>query len=143
MSCSSKTIHYLYNLDYDHSSINSSLVRWYNKLLDKAVSELDVTDVSKMIRQDILKEVAVDKAICLFMDNPYAGEMQDGDLLSLLLSVAPNSLVTTNNYEHMLVFTTLIESDYLHFEWQNIECRDKFAENIKYLKRLCCYNHNR
>jgi len=39
-----------------------------------------------MIRQNILRGLAIDRAIELFLNEPFDGEMQDGDLLALLVS---------------------------------------------------------
>ncbi|NEY83225.1 hypothetical protein G4D64_17615, partial [Bacillus sp. 3H-10] len=65
-----KTLKELYNLSYDESNFGSGLIKWYNFLLDKKIGELTVTDISKMIRQDILKNLALEKSIDLFILNP-------------------------------------------------------------------------
>ena len=62
-----KTLKEIYDLAYDSSVFRSSLIEWYDQLIDKAYTELDVIDVSKMIRQDILKDIAIKKAIELFL----------------------------------------------------------------------------
>ncbi|QPN37407.1 hypothetical protein I5080_19245 [Salmonella enterica] len=48
-----QTIKNTYNLSYGDLKVNSGLIKWYNRLLDKTADELDEIDVSKMIRQDI------------------------------------------------------------------------------------------
>ncbi len=46
-----------YRLDYDRSGFTSGLINWYNVLVDKTTNELNVIDVTKMLRQDILDSV--------------------------------------------------------------------------------------
>ena len=82
-----KSMKEIYNLSYDTSNFNSGLVNWYNQMIDKTDEELDSTDVSKMIRQNILKEVAVKKIIELSVKGPYDGEFSDGGLLKIIVSL--------------------------------------------------------
>jgi transcriptional accessory protein Tex/SPT6 len=70
-----KTLKDIYYLDYDKSNFNSGLNKWYNNLIDKTVNELVVVDVSKMVRKNILKDLAIEKAIDLFINDPFAVEM--------------------------------------------------------------------
>ncbi|MBE7720105.1 MAG: hypothetical protein E7243_11380 [Lacrimispora celerecrescens] len=125
-----KTIRVIYKLDYDKSNLNSGLVNWYNHLLDKKVDELDVVDVSKMIRQDILKEVAIDRAIDLFLSNPFDGEMQDGDLLTLLISINSNLIKNRKKCEDLSNAITELESSYLNFDWPDNQSKVLFKENL-------------
>lgn len=125
-----KTIRVIYKLDYDKSILNSGLVNWHNRLLDKKVDELDVVDVSKMIRQDILKVVAIDKAIDLFLSNPFDGEMQDGDLLALLISIKSNLIKNRKRYEDLSNAITELESSYLNFDWPDNQSKALFKENL-------------
>jgi len=94
----------MYHLSYDSSGFESGLVNWYNRLIDKTITELNVKDVSKMIRQDILREVAVKKAIDLFLNDPYDGEYEDGDLLNLLVSLELNEIheIAIEKLKHQL-----------------------------------------
>jgi len=81
-----ETIKEKFNLDYENNEIKSGLIKWYNNLLNKSPCELNAVDVSKMIRQDILKDFALDILIDLIITNPFDGEMYDGDLLNLIIS---------------------------------------------------------
>ena len=85
-----KPLKEIYDLTYDSSGFNSGLINWYNKLIDKTYDQLTVTDVSRMIRQDVLKTVAIKRAIELFLNNPYEGEYSDGELLNVLTSLNTN-----------------------------------------------------
>lgn len=129
-----KSIRIIYKLDYDKSNLNSGLVNWYNRLLDKKVDELDAVDVSKMIRQDILKEVAIDRAIDLFLSNPFDGEMQDGDLLALLI-VNSNLIKNGKKRKDLINAITELESSYLNFDWADNQSKVLFKKNLNTFKQ--------
>ena len=79
------TLKELYGLSYDTSGFDSGLTNWYNSLIDRSYDKITISDVGIMIRQDVLKEVAIKKAVELFIDNPYCGEYIDGELIELLV----------------------------------------------------------
>jgi len=118
-----------YNLPYDTSGFNSGLIHWYNQLIDKSYDELDVADVCKMIRQDILKDIAIQKAIVLFMNDPYAGEYDDGGLLGVLntLDIKQLSLPIQKALGELL---KELRQDYINFEWQNEKTEINYVKNI-------------
>jgi len=119
-----------YNLPYDTSGLNSGLIRWYNQLIEKSYDELDVADVCKMIRQDILKDVAIQKAIDLFFNDPYAGEYDDGGLLGVLntLDIKQLSLPVQKALGELL---KELRQDFYNFEWQNEKTEINYAKNIE------------
>ncbi len=114
---SSNSLRTLYNLEYSTSPLQSSLIVWYNKLIDKTVDELDATDVSKMFRQKILLEIAMDKALDLFIENPFAGEMLDGDLIGLIVSFDRNIFRSYKKIDFLLQKIRELESGQLAFDW--------------------------
>lgn len=129
----------LYGLDYDKSNYKSSLIDWYNRLIDKSVDELSVADVSRMIRQNILREVAIDRAIELFLIDPFDGEMQDGDLLALLVSCGVE--VVKNKKTEPLITTILkLSNEISDFDWADESSRMLYEENIFSLKNILLQN---
>lgn len=62
-----------------------SLVKWHNEIIEKHLSDLTDADVARMLRQDVLLEVAVPKAFSILKKNPFAGELYTGELLASLL----------------------------------------------------------
>jgi len=118
-----------YNLLPDSSGFNSGLINWYNKLIDKTYEGLSIEDIAKMLRQDILKEVATEKAIDLFFDDPYDGEFEDGELLNLLVSLDFNGIdkPIIQKFKHQL---ENLKSTYIDFEWEEEELREKYEKNI-------------
>jgi hypothetical protein len=58
---------------------------WFHSLLNKRTGDLNVNDICKMIRQDILlEEIALDKAIEFLRRDPLAGNMFDGEILEMI-----------------------------------------------------------
>lgn len=127
-----KTLKELYNLSYDKSGFNSSLINWYNQLIDKFYNQLDVIDVCKMIRQDILKEVAIKRMIDLFLEDPYAGEFSDGGLLNMIieLKIKKNEFPRLDELKAML---NKLKIAYDKFDWIDQESKQLFVENLKLL----------
>ena len=125
----------LYGLDYDKSNYKSNLIDWYNRLIDKSVDELSVPDVSRMIRQDILREVAIDRAIELFLLQPFDGEMQDGDLLALLVSCG-TEVVNSKRTELLITMISKLENEISDFDWANRDSKLLFEKNITALKNI-------
>lgn len=74
-----KQIKDLYGLQYDNRSYPLSV--WYNQLIDKTIDQISLRDVFSMISNDILPEVAIDKAIEFFVSDPFAGENYPGQIL--------------------------------------------------------------
>jgi len=117
-----------YSLSYDSSGFNSGLVKWYNHLIDKTYETLDIEDVAKMLRQDILYEVAVEKSVDLFLEDPYDGEYEDGDLLNLLISLELNK-INKSIIQRFKAILKSLQSEYVEFEWEE-ELKEGYRKNI-------------
>ena len=124
----------LYGLEYDNSSFDSSLICWYNDLIDKSYEQLNVTDISKMIRQNILKQIAVDKAIDLFIDDPFCGEFFDGDLLGVITKDEIFSELSQKSIDRLRGFLKLMEVECYNFEWPDNETKIQYLSNLGILK---------
>jgi len=125
----------LYGLDYDKSNYKSTLIDWYNRLIDKSVDELSVADVSRMIRQNILRDVAIDRAIELFLLEPFDGEMQDGDLLALLVSCG-TEVLKNKRTELLITMISNLENEISDFDWANEDSKSLFERNVIALKNI-------
>lgn len=96
-----ETLKQIYHLQYDSFAFKSGLINWYNSLLDKTPDELDENDIAKMLRQNILPALAVQKAIEMIEINLMVGYLYNGELL--------------------LVLSNLIGSDYFSFAFAAIK----------------------
>lgn len=73
-----------FNLDEIPIDIRCSMHEWYNEMIQKTYYQLSVFDVTRMIIQKELLDVAVDRAIDYLSENPFEGQRYDGELLELL-----------------------------------------------------------
>ncbi|TYO68720.1 hypothetical protein DQ398_003901 [Rossellomorea marisflavi] len=77
----------IYQLAQEQPQADYALDEWYNTFLNKDRTELDITDLCRMIQQNIFIEVAIDKAVEVLKHNPLAGDVYDGQLVEALFSV--------------------------------------------------------
>ncbi|MFT8349085.1 contact-dependent growth inhibition system immunity protein [Clostridium saccharoperbutylacetonicum] len=135
MYSSNETISKILNVKSEEIDIKCELDKWYVMLLNKTIEEINISDISRMLRQDILIEVAVNKSIEILNINLLAGEMYDGQLLELLYSVDLNKYKEDVNKIRDIVIK--IKNNIDSFEWI---CADDFKEYLgildKYLKKI-------
>ncbi len=77
----------IYQLPQGAAQEDYALDEWYNTLINKDITEIDIIDVCRMIKQNIFIEIAIDKAIGFLKLNPLEGDVYDGHLLEVLYSV--------------------------------------------------------
>ncbi|MCT6942580.1 MAG: contact-dependent growth inhibition system immunity protein [Metasolibacillus sp.] len=77
----------IYQLPQGEVQEDYALDEWYNTLINKDITELDISDLCRMIKQSIFIELAIDKAIGFLKLNPLEGDVYDGQLLEVLFSV--------------------------------------------------------
>lgn len=128
-----ETLKNKFGLEYDQSGYDTSLINWYNRLVDKTVEELNLADVSKMIRQNILKSIAIDRAIDLFIVDPFDGETRDGQLLSLLVSQSED-VTKSKRIQELNEIVLTLEEKIQQFDWDSEEDRSLFEKNLEKLK---------
>ncbi|MBY0595210.1 contact-dependent growth inhibition system immunity protein [Bacillus bingmayongensis] len=68
----------------DDFGVNCKYDKKYKEILNKTVDDLTVSDIYFLIRQDILKDLAIKRAIYFIKENPLAGEMYPSQLLEIL-----------------------------------------------------------
>ena len=78
----SKTLREIYEYDLiEDDGIDYTVDEWFNTIMEKTKDQLDVTDVSRMLRQRICSRVAIKRAIEMLNDDPFIGEMFEGQLM--------------------------------------------------------------
>lgn len=73
-----------FKLEHDYSC-DSSLGRWFNRLIEKEIKDINIEDVCRMLRQDFLVEVATPVGIQYLYDDPFCGELYEGELLKCFI----------------------------------------------------------
>lgn len=104
------------------------LQKWYNRLLDKRISELEVSDILRMIRQNEFMDIAISKAVSFLKENPFVGDMYEGELLEKLSNVNTDSLTDYIDEIKSILSNALIKNQ--DYEWLDDEERKEFAEII-------------
>jgi len=125
----------MYGLIYDNSGYDSGLVRWYNDLIDKSYGQLDATDVSKMMHQNILMQVATERAIDLFINDPFCGEFYDGELLDVIISQEVIVKLRQEVLDGLRLFLKSFKAECFS-EWSDEETRRQYLGNLDILKTI-------
>lgn len=110
------------------------LQKWYNQLIDKKYYEIDLKDVLKMIRQNEFIDLAVLKAICYLKENPFIGELYEGELIECLLKV-DRSKIKPYIAELNNILSVALELN-KNYEWLIEEERLEFEETINLIKNM-------
>lgn len=105
------------------------LQKWYNQLLDKTVSEIDICDVSRMIRQKKFIDLAILKAINFLQKNLFVGEMYEGEILEKLSELeSPVLAVYSDDLRDILSHSLEKSKDH---EWLCKEEKEEFEKIVK------------
>lgn len=128
-----KTIKSQFHLEYETAEELFPLQEWYNELLDKEVSELTVFDVLRMLRQNVLPEVALLCAVKGVLENIYVGDAYDGQVLEALTRLEDELL---KPYAQVLQ-DLLEEAEALNevHDWSYEGEREEFEEVVKQLSQ--------
>lgn len=105
------------------------LQKWYNQLIDKTISQIDVSDVLRMFRQKEFIDIAIIKAVEYLKEDPFIGDMYDGELLEKLSSINRDILMKYTNEIKDILSNALEKND--DYEWLDATERIEFAEKIK------------
>ena len=63
------------------------LQKWYNEVIQKNEDEITISDVLRMIRQNLFIEIATKKTVEFLISDPFAHEEYEGQLLEHLARV--------------------------------------------------------
>lgn len=122
----------IFNLKPDISGLDTGLINWYNSVINKTYNQLDATDVSKMYRQNLLPDLAIERAVELVLLNPYDGEYTDGGLIELISQIDLAQI----NHEKIVKLKSLLKKvleNYEAYDWSTEEEMIHFSKNIKLL----------
>jgi len=113
----------------------TSLIAWHNRMIEKTYAQLDAQDVFRMCRQDILADLALKRVVELFLENPFAGEYFDGELIGLLLAHS-GRLPLAQSRQALLSCIEKAEASYRDFEWIYDGDAEKYANDLAALKQV-------
>jgi len=121
------TIKEMYECDY-YSGMEpiTSLLKWYNTVIDKNIEEINVGDVCRMLRQNMFKDIAIPKAIDFLIQNPFAGELFEGELLETIFRKRDEELCGYYTSLKEIIDKGLIQNK--EYDWLIEEQRKEFGE---------------
>lgn len=105
------------------------LQQWYNQLIDKKISEIGVADVLKMIRQNEFIDIGVYRAVMLLKDNPFVGDMYDGELLEKIAGFEKEILLQYVHEIEDILKVALVKNK--TYEWIDEEEQRDFEKVIE------------
>jgi hypothetical protein len=73
------------NIDINQLKNDSPLDQWFITMVMKRENELDILDISRMLRQDLFPDITIPLVWKILRENPFEGEMYEGQLLELLI----------------------------------------------------------
>lgn len=125
-------IKYKYKLN-EIKNTKDSLEIWYNEMINKSESELSLLDINRMFRQNVLVELALDKAIIILLKDPFAGESTNGDVLENMLVINKDLLKTrTDDLKKVIIKA---DNNKNNVAWWYPEEKDEYFELIDQLKK--------
>lgn len=101
---------------------------WYDVLINKTYSQLDLFDVTRMLIQKMFLELEVSKSITFIKDNPFCGQRYEGELMELLSKVDVDYLNVYKDDIQEILSKALIENE--AYEWLCEEERDAYSKLI-------------
>lgn len=122
----------LYSLEPDLINQNS-LTDWYNRLLEKTLDEINIYDIGKMNRQDVLKNLAAKRAIDLFILNPFDGEVYSGDIIETVIQYSVG-IATPEQLQSMKAVMERLEKRTITEDDLNLEDIPLYLHNLVVLK---------
>lgn len=124
----------LYNCEYEVSEKELyPLQEWYNQLIDKTIQEITPGDVARMLRQEMFPGLAMTKAIELLQENPFAGELYEGEILAAIAEME-NSSVRSYTEELQIILKDASER-IAAYEWTYDREEDEFKEIVDSVAR--------
>lgn len=129
------TLKDILHIDNDTVDDNSPLGQWYKEVINKSLEDITIGDYSRMLRQNVLLHLAVPNTLSILFDNPFEGEMYDGEMLELLIRVikANKGLVTQKNLQELLM---IAKKEIDRYEWESERDKEEYILLLKELATL-------
>lgn len=99
---------------------DSPLEIWFCKMVQKTINELSLLDISRMLRQKIYLDIAVPLAWKKLLENPFCGELYEGQMLEILTRVLNDSVQEKDDASYNIFIAGIKEKIERH-EWESNE----------------------
>lgn len=114
---------------------NSPLDQWFYGMIQKKESELTLLDLSRLLRQEIYLDIAIPLACKKILENPFCGEMYEGQLVELLIRTLENNSEKKENGFYRLFAQDIAQKIDTH-EWGSDEEKNEYKRLTEELERL-------
>ena len=112
-----------------------SLDEWFNSIMSKTVDELTIADICRMLRQKICSAVAIGKAIDMLNDDPFMGELYEGQLMITLYNAKEKYLC--KRYDDIRPILKDAELKALVHQWSSDEDKAEFLRTVEdFIKKV-------
>ncbi|MBE6864326.1 MAG: hypothetical protein E7495_07150 [Ruminococcus flavefaciens] len=124
----------IYEYDYiPNDSEIYPLQEWFNAILEKTEDELTIADVCRMLRQRMCSKCAMKRAVDLLREDPFAGEIYEGQLMSTLYGSKEKYLCLF--YADILPILENAEVLSLSHKWANEEEKSEYLKIAEAFKQ--------
>ena len=128
-------IYKIKNVDIKNLKATSPLDIWFNALVQKERSQLKLSDISRMLRQDIYIDLALPLAWDRLVDDPLAGEMYEGQLLELVESALKKNVGQRDKQRYLLLKSKASEV-VEHYPWQDASDQENYKKILSGLEDI-------
>lgn len=123
------TIYQLKKVDLQELKHNSPLDQWFSQVVLKQVDGLLVGEIARMLRQGVFLDIAVPCAWNELLNDPFCGEMYEGELLASL-TVALSDHQQERRLSLYRVFIGEVERQIEAHEWADDGDRADFEKYV-------------
>ena len=112
-----------------------TLKELYGYDYEKTEDQLTVADIGRMLRQRIFSKIAIKRAIEILSDDPFAGEMFEGQLMFNLYNAKPKYLCQF--YKQAEEMLGKAEKALLSHEWECEKAKQEYLDIFgSFLKKV-------
>ena len=122
-------IYQIKKVDLQELKHNSPLDQWFSQVILKPVDDLFVGEIARMLRQEIYLDIAIPCAWNELLNDPFCGEMYDGELLVSLTGVLSDH---PQERRHSLyrAFSGKVERHIEAYDWADAGERADFEKYV-------------
>lgn len=132
----SKKLREIYEYDLiEDDGIDYTVDEWFNTIMEKTKDQLNVSDVSRMLRQKICSKVAIKRAIEMLSDDPFIGEMFEGQLMyNLFMGKEKYLRLYYHQVEPVLENAALMAKSH---NWESESAKEEYMDIVaKFAKKI-------
>lgn len=107
------------------------------KIVYRQYNDFHIGRITRKIEQGIEKNSTIDEAINRLIENPFAGERYQGDLVNLLAGrIEEIDLDRSENRRNLHIIIELSDDNIEDFKWSSDIIKERFDEDVQKLKKL-------